>query len=209
MTLCLRFATPDDAAACLKIYSPIVSDTTISFELDPPSIDTMRERIEAKQQSFPWLVAEKVDGDSVTVVGYAYAGQWRERQAYRWTVELAVYVAPSSQRAGVGKLLYTNLIALLRVQRFANAIAVISLPNDASIAFHHRLGFKTIGVFPRVGCKFDRWLDVAFLQLDLCQTHANAAPQPPLSVAESQLGWKQIIDDANANASGGFSATQA
>jgi L-amino acid N-acyltransferase YncA len=198
----LRLATPDDAAACLKIYAPIVSDTTISFELDPPSIDTMRERIVAKQQSYPWLIAEQVDGDgaTATVVGYAYAGQWRERIAYCWTVELAVYVAPSSQRTGVGKLLYTNLITLLRVQRFANAIAVISLPNDASIAFHHRHGFKTIGIFPRVGCKFDQWLDVAFLQLELGQTHAKAAPQPPRSVADSWLEWKQIIDDANANA---------
>jgi L-amino acid N-acyltransferase YncA len=183
MSFRLRFATPNDAAAILEIYGPIVSDTTVSFELDVPSVETMRQRIAAKLERFPWLVAERTD-DSL-ILGYAYAGPWRERIAYQWTVELAIYVRQGVQRAGVGRALYSKLIELLKLQGFTAVMGVISLPNDASIALHHRLGFETIGTFPKVGFKFGRWIDVAFLQLQLCD-NPPSSPQSPLSIAEAQ-----------------------
>jgi phosphinothricin acetyltransferase len=162
----IRAATPADAPALLKIYRPFVESSVVSFELEVPSLDEFRKRIEKYSASWAWLVAY-VDGQCA---GYAYASALREREAYRWSAETSAYVHPNYYRTGVGRRLYLALFDALAAKGFCNAYACIALPNDPSIAFHRSLGFTHIGVFNAVGRKFDAWHDVSWWQLRLRET---------------------------------------
>src|SRR5258708_27318207 len=124
----LRPAERHDSEAIAAIYAPIVRDTFISFETEPPSASIMAERIEATQRRYPWLVATMDDA----VTGYAYGSALRPRAAYQWSVQVTAYVAESSRGTGVGRRLYGSLLAMLRAQGFHGAFAGIALPNDAS-----------------------------------------------------------------------------
>lgn len=156
----IRDATPEDTAAMLGIYAPIVTDTTISFELTPPTQAEFAARVAQVQQTHRWLVAETQE----IVVGYAYAGAHRSREAYRFSVETSVYLHESVRGQGVGRALYEALFESLRETEFHYAYAGITLPNDASIALHTRVGFTPIGTFTQAGYKFDAWHDVAWMQ---------------------------------------------
>jgi L-amino acid N-acyltransferase YncA len=169
MTPILRLATEADAESIQAIYAPIVRDTFISFETDIPSVQEMRERIRHKLEHYPWLVLEHAGN----LLGYAYAGRWRERAAYDWSVEVTVYVHPDAQRGGVGRALYTSLFEVLRLQGFCLAIAVIALPNDASLRLHDSLGFKAGGLFHHAGYKLGQWHDMNWLELQLQPPPAN------------------------------------
>ena len=159
----IRTASCADAVVLREIYRPYVETTAISFELEVPTVAEFEQRIEAALQGWSWLVAE-VDSEPV---GYAYGTAHRARQAYRYSVETSAYVHENHQRRGIARLLYTRLIDELRARGFGNAYAGITLPNDASVAFHRSIGFEPIGVFPKVGRKFGRWHDVAWLYLSL------------------------------------------
>lgn len=161
--LTIRTATPDDANAIAAIYGPYVRDTVISFEAVPPSASEMRERIETTLRGYPYLVAER-DG---TVVGYAYAGAFHRRAAYRTTIEVSAYVASDARGMGAGRKLYETLLAQLRERDFHAAIGVIALPNEASVALHERFGFRHVGTLREVGVKFGEWRDVGWWQLRL------------------------------------------
>lgn len=153
------------------IYAPYVTGNAVSFELEAPSADAMAERIRAcLGQGYPWLVAEQ-DG---RVVGYAYGGQHRVRAAYNPTVEVSAYVAADAQRGGVGRELYLALFDELKAQGRRLLVAGITMPNDASVAFHQALGFTRVGVFRNIGFKFGRWWDVGWWQLDLGEPLAAA-----------------------------------
>ena len=156
----IRSATVDDAQAIQAIYAPIVTDTVISFEDVPPSVDEMAARIAATLQSHPYLVAER-DG---RVVGYAYAGSHRSRAAYRRSVDVSAYVADDARRAGIGGTLYRHLLADLQERGYHAAFAGIALPNAASVALHEAVGFRPVGIYREVGFKFDRWHDVGWWQ---------------------------------------------
>ncbi len=156
----VRDATEDDAAACAGIYAPYVTDTAITFEYEPPSAAEMARRIIAAQQAHAWLVLE----DGGRVVGYAYAGPFKERAAYRWSSEVSVYLEPGRRRSGSGRLLYEALFARLAERGFRTLIAVMTLPNDASEGLHRALGFEPVGIFPRVGWKHGEWHDVGWMQ---------------------------------------------
>ncbi|MFZ0544552.1 MAG: arsinothricin resistance N-acetyltransferase ArsN1 family B [Candidatus Promineifilaceae bacterium] len=158
MSIIIRNATPDDAEPLLTIYAPIVRETTISFELEPPTLNEFRGRIEKALAGWDWLVAE-VDG---RIAGYAYGSTHRNRAAYQYAVEVSAYVHPDYHRQGIGLTLYKNLLSNLAKRGYCNAYAAIALPNEASIAFHRRLGFNYIGTFPSVGRKFGRWHDVSW-----------------------------------------------
>lgn len=158
--LTIRPALPGDADGILEIYAPIVRDTAISFELEPPSRDEIVRRISA---AHAWLVAEGAG----RVLAYAYAGPFRPREAYRFSVEVTVYVRPDAHRRGIARALYDELFARLREKGFRQAIAAIALPNPASVALHERLGFRPVGVFRDVGFKFERWHDVGWWQRGL------------------------------------------
>ncbi len=170
--LTVRLATPDDAPEVAAIYAPAVRDTVISFEADPPDAAEFVRRIAATFPARPWLAAE----ENGRVLGYAYAGAHRARAAYQWSVEPSVYVAADARRRGVGRALYTALLAILRRQGFANAYAGVTLPNEASIALHRAFGFEEVGVYRRVGYKFGRWHDVWWGALDLAPDREGPPP---------------------------------
>ncbi|MFD1613057.1 arsinothricin resistance N-acetyltransferase ArsN1 family B [Sphingomonas tabacisoli] len=170
----IRVADADDAEAIAAIYAPHVTRGVVSFEEAAPDGEEMCARIAKLAGRYPWLVADE-DG---AVLGYAYACQFRDRSAYRWAVETTVYVADGAQRRGVGQLLYRALIEALRKQGFTQAIAAISLPNDASIKLHELVGFKRAGVYREVGWKQGRWVDVGLWQLQLADPPAGAPPEP-------------------------------
>jgi phosphinothricin acetyltransferase len=167
----IRAATSEDAAALCLIYAPYVTASAVSFEMEPPREEEMRRRIEAGGGLYPWLAAIDEAGE---IAGYAYAGAFRSRPAYRFSVETSVYLRRDVQGRGVGRLLYDPLLATLEAQGFTQAIAAIALPNDASVRLHERLGFGHCGTYRRVGWKLGRWHDVGLWQRALAQ-----AAEPP------------------------------
>jgi phosphinothricin acetyltransferase len=170
----VRDATGDDAAACAAIYAPYVTGTAVTFEYDPPSTAEMAERIAAAQRAHAWLVLEEGD----RVVGYAYAGPFKERAAYRWSCEVSVYLEPGRRRRGSGRLLYEALFARLAERGFRTLVAVMTLPNDASEGLHRALGFEPVGTLRRVGWKHGQWRDVAWAQRSI-----GADDGPPVEPA--------------------------
>jgi len=165
-----------DAEAIANIYAPFVADTVISFEDMAPAPAEMADRIERLATTHAWLVAE----DAGEILGYAYACPHRERAAYRWTTEVTVYVDPRHQRRGVGRRLYGALLARLADQGYRVALAVIALPNDASVGLHEACGFELVGVYRDIGFKFGSWWDVGWWQLDLGR---GLSPDPALKHA--------------------------
>lgn len=159
----IRDATAADAAACAEIYAPYVTDTAITFELDPPSAQQMAERIAAAQSQHAWIVMEDEQG----VLGYAYGGTFRTRAAYQRTCEVSVYLRQQGHRRGAGRALYRELLPRLAARGMRTAIACMTLPNDASLGLHRAMGFEDVGVMRRVGHKHGVWHDVAWAQLDL------------------------------------------
>lgn len=174
----IRSADPQgDATACVAIYAPHVESGATSFEEEPPDAARFAERIAQIATTYPWLVADR-GGE---VVGYAYACPHRARPAYRWAVEVSVYVKADEHGHGYGKALYTGLIERLRRQRFHVACAGVTLPNQASVALHESLGFVPVGVYRRIGWKDGSWRDVGWWQLELQPPGAEqpAEPLPP------------------------------
>jgi L-amino acid N-acyltransferase YncA len=140
-----------------------VRDSAITFETEAPSSTEMAARIEAAQASHAWLVLE----DEGRVVGYAYAGPFKARAAYRWACEVSVYVELGRRRTGAGRRLYRALLDRLRDRGYTQAAAGMTLPNDASEGLHRALGFQPVGTYRRIGWKRGAWRDVAWMQLDL------------------------------------------
>jgi phosphinothricin acetyltransferase len=161
----LRPTEPRDLAAITAIYEAAVRFGTASFELEPPDEREMARRYETlRAGSYPYLVAEH-DG---AIAGYAYAGPYRARPAYHWSVEDSIYVAPQWQRRGVGRLLLERLIVEADAGGFRQMIAVIGdSANVGSIELHRAAGFRMVGTFDNVGFKFGRWLDSVLMQRPL------------------------------------------
>jgi L-amino acid N-acyltransferase YncA len=165
-----------DAAACAAIYAPYVEASAISFEERAPSAKEVAARIERVTMTHPWLVAE-CGGE---VLAYAYACPHRERTAYRWAADVSVYVVDTQHRKGIGQSLYEALFECLRHQRYRVACAGITLPNEASVQLHERLGFVPVGVYRRIGWKAGAWRDVGWWQLDLVPG-TGGPPSEPLA----------------------------
>lgn len=162
----LRDAADGDLAAITALYAREVEGGTASFETSPPSLEEMTQRFAAvKGHALPWLVAE-IDG---RFAGYAYASPFRPRPAYRYGVEVSIYVEERARRRGVGRALLEALIDRTRSRGLRHLIGAVSDSDTsaASIALHHALGFRHVGVYRQVGWKFGRWLDVSLMQLDL------------------------------------------
>jgi phosphinothricin acetyltransferase len=158
----IRPATDADLAAITAIYAHAVRTGTATFEIDPPDIAEMTRRFRAlRDGDFPYLAAEAQG----RVLGYAYAGPYRPRPAYRFTVENSIYLDPAAQGRGLGTALMSALIAACERRGFRQMIAVIGdSANAASIGVHTRAGFRTIGTHSSVGFKFGRWLDTVMMQ---------------------------------------------
>ena len=185
----IRLATERDAEQIAVIYAPNVTDTIISFELEPPGAEEMRRRIGATLERYPWLVCERQE----RVLGYAYAGAHGSREAYRWSVDVSVYVREEAQRTGVGRALYTSLFAALRLQGFYNAYAGATLPNPASVGLHESVGFRPVGVYRDVGYKMGAWHDVVWWHLPLREKIADPDPPAYLPSVVGSEGWEAAL----------------
>lgn len=177
----IRDATAADLAAITALYGHEVLTGTATFEETPPGESEMVARLEAvRARGLPWVVAE-VDG---VFAGYAYLSPFRNRNAYRYTVENSVYVAGGAQGRGVGRALLTAVVERARNLGLRHVMGVISdsATSAASIALHERLGFERAGTWRHAGWKFDRWIDVHVMQLDLDPT-AGAPVAPGVDLA--------------------------
>lgn len=165
----VRPADPNrDAAACAAVYGPAVTDGFASFEEEAPDAEEMAARIVAARA---WLVCERDD----EVVGWANAGPFNPRAAYRWSVSVGVYTAMERRRQGVGRELYDGLLPSLAARGFTSALAGISLPNPGSVALHEAFGFERAALYRDVGYKAGAWRDVAWFQ-----RHLAPRQDPPL-----------------------------
>lgn len=178
-TVRIREAAAPDAAALAAVYAPYVRDTVISFEAVPPDETEMRRRLATVGERHPWLLAEQ----GGRVQGYAYAGEHRSRAAYRWDVDVAIYLAADAHRRGLGRRLYAALFGLLRRQGYVNAYAGVSLPNAASVGLHEALGFVPVGVYRQVGYKSGAWHDVGWWALRL---------QPPPAQPDEPVPYPRL-----------------
>ena len=166
MSFTLRDATADDAPALQRIYEDAVLHGTATYEIDPPDEAEMRARFEAlKSKGYPYIVACDAAGQ---VVAYAYAGPFRARPAYRWSVEDSVYMLPEAKGKGIGTALLRRLVEVCEEKGFRQMIAVIGgSDHQPSIKLHERVGFQHIGIFEGSGFKFGRWIDTVFMQYRL------------------------------------------
>lgn len=162
----IRTATPADAAAVAKIYNHYVIHTAVSFEEQPVASAEMAERITGVlQQGLPWLVAE-LSGE---VKGYCYATPWKARSAYRFSVEVTVYLAAEAQGHGLGYALYQQLFQQLKAAGYHAALGGIVQPNPASVALHEKCGMQQVALLPDIGFKHGQWHSVGYWQLLLEQ----------------------------------------
>lgn len=157
----IRGATAADAAGMARIYNHYVTGTIVTFEEEPVCEAEIAQRVEEiRSMALPWLVAEHDGG----LAGYAYAGRWKGRRAYRHSVEVTIYLDPGLQRCGIGSRLYRDLLAALPGRGIHAALAGIALPNPASVALHEKFGFEQVAHFREVGFKLGRWIDVGYWQ---------------------------------------------
>jgi len=158
----IRSATAADAAAIADIYNWYVANSTITFEVDPVSADEMARRIESVLAAHEWLVL----GGEGGLLGYAYAGRFRERAAYGQATESTIYLRHDLPGKGFGAPLYAELIRRTFARGYRHMVGAIALPNEPSVRLHERLGFVKAGHLVRIGRKFDRWIDVGNWQLE-------------------------------------------
>lgn len=150
-----------DAAQIAGIYNYYILNTHHTFETEPLSAEEMRERIAEFSANFPYLAAEE-DGE---IQGYVFAAQFKMRQAYEHSVEASIYVRHQAKQKGVGSKLYEKFLSELAETDVHAIMAGISLPNDASVRFHQKLGFEKVAHFKEVGYKLGRWVDVGFWEM--------------------------------------------
>jgi phosphinothricin acetyltransferase len=157
----IRSASSSDADAIAQIYNHYILNAIATFEEEAIAPSVMAERMaEVQKSGLPWLVLEQ-EGQ---VLGYAYASKWKDRSAYRFAAVCSVYLAPGQAGQGYGTQLYEPLFAALRAGGFHTVIAIITLPNPASVALHERFGLRKVAHFTEVGFKFGRWIDVGYWQ---------------------------------------------
>lgn len=160
----IRNVTLADAQQIVEIYNHYVTETITTFEEEPATAEDFEKRIQAVLDAGkPWIV-EEVDGN---ITGYAYAAQWRNRAAYRFTVESAVYVDHTKMENGTGTRLYAHLIDELKKLGMHSIMGVVSVPNEGSRKLHEKFGFKKIAQYKEAGWKFEQWIDVVCWQLML------------------------------------------
>lgn len=178
----IRTATTADVPAMLDIYAPYVLNTTYTFEYTVPTAEEFTQRLLSCTRQFPWLIWQ-TDGE---VLGYAYCSAPFERAAYAWCGEVSIYIKPKAQGKGIGRRLYAALEAIVRQQGYRLLYSLITSENTGSLAFHERLGYKTVAVFPDCGVKFGRWLGVVWMEkrMDSVETPSD----PPVS-------WRAIVNN--------------
>jgi phosphinothricin acetyltransferase len=161
----IRSVKYSDAARLAEIYNHYIANSTATFETEALTSQQMENRIKGIHKNLlPWLVTENSNG---TILGYAYASKWKERNAYKHSVEITVYLDHNVPSQGLGSQLFTALFNDLKVLGMHAAIGGISLPNTASVALHEKFGMKKVAHFSEVGNKFGEWVDVGYWQVVL------------------------------------------
>lgn len=171
MSAIIRLAEKRDVPGILEIYAPFILETAVTFEETVPDENSFWNRIQGIMAELPFLVCE-MDGK---IAGYAYASAYRSRASYRWSKEVTVYVHPHFQRKKVAHALYTSLNEMVRYQGIANLLAIITMPNEASVAFHEFFGYRKCAEFSNVGYKLNQWQNVGWFELFL--QDENEAPK--------------------------------
>lgn len=156
----IRKATTQDAQEIADIYQYYVLNTAITFETEVPSVVEIASRIKNTLLKYPYYVAI----DNNKIVGYAYAGTYKGRAAYDWGCELSIYTALDVQSKGIGSKLYQQLINTLKQMNIKVVYACIAIPNEQSVGFHQRNGFKQVALFEKCGYKFDKWQDMIWME---------------------------------------------
>lgn len=174
----IRQAIPTDAPGILKIYAFYIESTSLTFETEVPSVESFADRIASYLETWPWLVFEN-NGE---IGGYAYASKHRERAGYKWCAESSVYILDKYKGSGVAKALYQTLFAILKKQGCRNVYAVINLPNETSVSFHEKCGFKYFATFENIGYKLGSWKNVGWWRVILNGFDDNPAPPEKFSV---------------------------
>ena len=174
----IRIATKDDAAGMLEIYTPFILNSGITQETEVPSVEDFQQRVISNLEERPWLVCEINN----QVAGYAYAGKHRDRKGYQWCTEPSVYISEKYFGFGIANALYTALFDILKIQGYVNAYAVITLPNDRSIAFHKKFGFDFLTTYKKIGYKLGQWHDVGWMQYEI-NPH-NEEPADPIKFSQ-------------------------
>lgn len=183
----IRLAMKEDVGDILRIYTPYILNSTATFEYEVPSLKEFASRFERITNEFPWLVCE-TDGK---VIGYAYAERAFERAAYQWNADLAVYIDERYQRKGIARKFYECLERFLVLQGYYNVYTAVTGVNDASIQFHHSLGYEKFANFRNSGYKSGRWLDVVWFEKGL----GEYRPEPEIPCPFPLLG-KSLIQRA-------------
>jgi L-amino acid N-acyltransferase YncA len=178
----IRIAEVRDAQTILDIYRPYVEKTAITFEESVPSLQDMEAKIAKVGAAFPFLVYEEADAGGARVLGYAYATRYRERAAYRWSLEDSVYVSEDAVGRGIGKVLLIALLELLRELGYIKVYAVIAPPNPASVALHEKLGFAPLCRFSDTAFKLGSWQAIDWMELTL--RDIAAIPAEPIPFPE-------------------------
>ena len=169
----IRTATPDDAKELVAIYDYYVKETAITFEYETPSEDEFRGRIRKVLEKYPYIVVERDNPENggKEILGYAYAGTFKDRDAYQWSVELSIYLKKDNRREGLGRMLYEELERRLKEQGILNLYACIGYPDSEdehltldSVKFHEKLGFSMIGKFNKCGYKFGTWYSMVWME---------------------------------------------
>lgn len=187
MSYWIRVARPEDAAALIAIYGPVVRDTAISFEEEVPARSEMERRVRDTLPGLPWLVLSQDRPEGEFVLGYACASPHRVRAAYRWSVEVGIYLGPEARNIGLGRALYRVLLEVLERQGYLNALGGVGLPNPASVRLHESLGFERIATYKEVGFKRGAWHDVGWWQLRLGSLPERPAEPRPFSELLGEL----------------------
>lgn len=189
--IAIRAATEADAAEIQEIYAPYVTDTAITFEFDVPPVEEFAARITRVLQRYPYLVAEQ-EGQ---IIGYSYVSAFRPRAAYDWAVETSIYLRQDCRGKGLGKKLYLLLEEILKKQQILNLYACVAYTqkddphlNNASVAFHERLGYKMIGHFSRCGYKYNTWYDMVWLEKLIGEHHDDVKTVIPFAEVRAKFG---------------------
>ena len=151
----------EDAAAICDIYNFYIKNTIITFEEELVSEKVMKERITSS--SLPWLVFE----ENNKILGYVFASEWKSRCAYKFTVEISIYLDTNFKGKGIGRKLYNELLQKLKESKYQIIIAGIALPNEPSVGFHEKFGFEKVASFKQVGFKFNKFIDVGYWQFSI------------------------------------------
>ena len=186
----IRLATEADVPAILAIYAPYVENTTVSFEYDVPCSREFMQRFYTITAQFPWLVWEEAG----QILGYAYAARPFPRAAYSWDAEPSIYLRPDAQGRGIGRKLYAALEEILKLQGYRTLYAIITQENSASVAFHEKLGYTMLSLFPDCGFKHGRWLGVYWLEKRISSVEIpNSFPIPFPSIRQDSQKISDIL----------------